>query len=186
MRKTILGRRGLIWALAAMMVVILPGTRSTWAAMDGAGHLINSEMPPGVTLRTAKLDQTINAVSASVAAHPEMATSIVQAAIMTRSKKYNMDCPTVQRITQAAIMAAKDRASAIIQMALSLMPDCADSLNQVLADDGVNTYNAPQDLYGGFGVGFGPGFPGSPGFTGSPPSGAIALPPVATTNTTNG
>ena len=40
----------------------------------------------------------------------------------------------------------------------------------------------------GFGVGFGPGFPGSPGFTGSSPSGAIALPPEVNpvTNVQNG
>lgn len=41
-------------------------------------------------------------------------------------------------------------------------------------------FDTPGDLYGGFGVGFGPGFPGSPGFTGSTPSGAIALPPLPT------
>ncbi len=39
---------------------------------------------------------------------------------------------------------------------------------------------------GGFGVGFGPGFPGSPGFTGSAPSGGIALPPAAVTSVLNG
>ena len=31
----------------------------------------------------------------------------------------------------------------------------------------------------GFGVGFGPGFPGAPGFVGSAPTGGFALPPVA-------
>ena len=48
-------------------------------------------------------------------------------------------------------------------------------------------FDTPGDLYGGFGVGFGPGFPGSPGFTGSTPSGAIALPPspTAVTNVVN-
>ena len=32
------------------------------------------------------------------------------------------------------------------------------------------------------GIGFGPGFPGAPGFVGSPPSGSVALPPVALPN----
>ena len=76
-------------------------------------------------------------------------------------------------------------------MALSLHPECADSLNALLATTNGNApsgFDTPQDLYGGFGVGFGPGFPGSPGFTGSPPSGAISLPPatVVTTSVTNG
>ena len=44
-----------------------------------------------------------------------------------------------------------------------------------------------RDISGlGFGGGFGPDFPGAPGFTGSPPSGGIALPPVAVTSVVNG
>ena len=54
------------------------------------------------------------------------------------------------------------------------------------APDGFNTPSRSSTV--DFGVGFGPGFPGSPGFTGSPPSGAIALPPAANpvTNVQNG
>ena len=77
-------------------------------------------------------------------------------------------------------------------MALSLHPECSDTLNALLTTEVTNNnapngFDTPGDLYGGFGVGFGPGFPGSPGFTGSPPSGAIALPPVSnpTTNVVN-
>ena len=187
MLNTILGRRGLPWAMAALMVVALPVTHSSWAAVDGAGRLLNSELPAGVSLKHATLDQTYDAVHAAVAAHPDMATSIVQTAIMVKANKNGgTNCTAVRQIANAAMTAAKDRSSEILQMALSVAPDCADALNQVLDDQAVNTYDAPTDLYGGFGVGFGPGFPGSPGFTGSPPSGAIALPPVATTNVMNG
>ena len=42
---------------------------------------------------------------------------------------------------------------------------------------GINNLGALGDDPG-FGVGFGPGFPGAPGFVGSAPSGGFALPPV--------
>lgn len=187
MRKTILGRRGLSWALAAVMVVALPSTRSLWAVAESPSHALNSQLPAGVTLHHATLGETVDAVHAAVGLHPDMATSIVQVAIMTKSTRYRTtECSSVKRIADAAMSAAKDRSSEILQMALSLAPDCADALNSVVDDQGLNTYNSPTDLYGGFGVGFGPGFPGSPGFTGSPPSGAIALPPVATTDVVGG
>ena len=72
-----------------------------------------------------------------------------------------------------------------------MQPGCADSLNALVANptstsNAPSGFDTPQDLYGGFGVGFGPGFPGSPGFTGSTPSGAIALPSGDVTSVVNG
>ena len=76
--------------------------------------------------------------------------------------------------------------------ASSLHPECADELNKLVNNTGSEVNGAglyaPADDYG-FGVGFGPGFPGAPGFVGSAPSGGFALPPATppqTTNTTNG
>ena len=188
MRNTILGRRGLTWALAAVLAVSLPSTRLVWAADSPSSHLLSAQLPAGVALRHATLDQTCDAVHAAVAKRPEMATSIVQVAVLTKSDKYKpMDCMSIKRIVRAAMTAAPDKASEIVQMALSLAPDCADALNAVVNPndpDSISGFNSPDDLYGGFGVGFGPGFPGSPGFTGSPPSGAIALPPIAVSGTT--
>ena len=209
MRNTIFGRRGLPLALAAVLVVSLPATRPVWAAMSNTRELLTSELPAGVTLQRASVDQTAAAVHAAVKARPDLATDIVRVAIMAKMHGHGrrMDfkdgqagdryadpdfCDMVRRIVHAAITAAPDRANDITQMALSLAPGCADSLNSVtdVNDPSLTQgYNSPDDIYGGFGVGFGPGFPGSPGFTGSPPSGAIALPsatPVPVTSSVNG
>lgn len=198
MRNTIFGRRGLP-LMAAVLALTLPGVRSARAVADGsATSLLSSELPPRVTLRNATNDQLDSAVRAAVKAHPEMAPNIVRAAILARTPRREgkeldakdgatAPCPAVVGIVRSAEDADPGRASDITQVALSMCPDCADSLNSVVgnqANNGVNDindpglYNTPNDFYGGFGVGFGPGFPGSPGFTGSAPSGAIALPPV--------
>ena len=208
MRNTIFGRRGLPLALAAVLVVSLPATRPAQAvAMSNTRELLTSELPPGVTLQRASVDQTADAVHAAVKARPDLATDIVRVAITAKMGRHHdfkdakdfgshdpENCDMVRHITRAAVSAAPDRASDITQMALSLDPGCADALNAVNGTDAYDPsltqgYNSPDDIYGGFGVGFGPGFPGSPGFTGSPPSGAIALPsatPAQVTTTVNG
>ena len=101
-----------------------------------------------------------------------------------------LSCSSLTKIVNGALSAAPRRSSDIVQMALSLHPECADQLNALLLSSPVNNgpdgFNTPSDEYGGFGVGFGVGFPGSPGFVGSPPSGAIALPPTVVTEVLNG
>ena len=111
----------------------------------------------------------------------------------TKSKGKKLSAAEVKTIVSAAFNAAPDESSDILQMALAIYPQYADELNGLAANPGsapVNNapdgFNTPQDLYGGFGVGFGPGFPGSPGFTGSTPSGAIALPGGDLTSVVNG
>ena len=127
-------------------------------------------------------------------------------------------CECVTRLFRVAVHAAPTQSSALLDAASALCPECADELAAALrqGDDKnvVDDKNGPAhaaaadpatnnptglgnndpavdgDLsdrnYGG--LGFGPGFPGSPGFVGSSPSGAIALPgstPVPTTNVMN-
>ena len=85
MRNTIFGRRGLPLALAAVLVVSLPATRPAWAvAMSNTRELLNSELPAGVTLQRATVDQTAAAVHAAVKARPDLATDIVRVAILAK------------------------------------------------------------------------------------------------------
>ena len=189
MRNTLSGRRGLPWLLAAVMAVVLSCAGSIRAAEGNAASLLSAELPAGVTLRHASSEQMNAAVRAAVKEHPEMAPNIVRAAILAKSARHegkemdNKDgvgapCGMIVGIVRSAIASAPDKASDITQVALSLDPDCADALNSAIGNggfgdrSGLNIDNSPDDFYGGFGVGFGPGFPGSPGFTGSPPSGA--------------
>lgn len=204
MRNTIFGRRGLSWMLAVALALALPGVRPAWAvASSAAATLISSKLPADVTLRHASTEQMVAAVRAAVKEHPEMAPNIVRAAILAKSPRHGEErdfkdapidfkdavgapCPYVLAVTRAAIESAPDKANDIVQVALALDPDCADALNNVASTvDGFDP-NGFGDGFddGGFGAGFGPGFPGTPGFLGTPPAGAVALPPVPILQTT--
>lgn len=190
------------WALAAVLAIAAPGIPAV-RALSGAGtvSLLKSELPAGVTLSNASISETAAALGAAVAAHPESAVSLTEVAILAKTPKKGhgtLSCRSLTKIVAAAVKAAPQKSSDTVEMALSMYPQCADALNVLLGDAanqgvprGINNnapdgYNTPSDEYGGFGVGFGPGFPGSPGFTGSTPSGAIALPPEQVTSVLNG
>ena len=189
-------RRSLPWVLAAMTAVALPGVNPAWAASGAASSkLLAAQLPAGVTLARATVPQTAKALRSAASEQPEMATTLTQTAVLARTPRQGqgeLSCADLNKIVSGGVDGAPSHSNEIVQMALSLHPECADSLNALLTNASTNNapngFDTPQDLYGGFGVGFGPGFPGSPGFTGSPPSGAIALPPAVTpvTNVQNG
>lgn len=188
-------------AFAALLAVAAPGIPSGWALPSaGTVSALKSQLPAGVSLSSATISETASALGAAVAAHPESAVGLTEAAILAKTPKKGhgtLSCQSLTKIVNAAVNAAPEKSSDVIQMALSLHPQCADELNALLtnpeervrlssggnAPDGFKT---PNDEYAGFGVGFGPGFPGSPGFSGSTPSGAIALPPEQVTSVLNG
>lgn len=182
--------RGLTWAFAALLAV---GTAPTiHAASDSAAarSKLSSQLPAGVLLAKASCDQTAGAVRAAVAKDTEMASSILISGILARTPKQGhgeLACECVVKLTRAAIASDNQQASMLVETASSLRPDCADALNNLLAagatSDVPGLFNTADDY--AFGVGFGPGFPGSPGFVGSPPSGSVALPPPSPTPVTS-
>ncbi len=187
------------WAFAAVMAVALPGTPA-WALSNTATvQVLKSQLPQGVTLASASISETATALSYAVTAHPNDAVGLTEVAILAKTPKRGhgrLSTSSLVRIVQAAIQAAPQEANDIVQMALTLHPEAADALNALLTNPPANPsslggnapdgFRNPTDDYGGFGVGFGPGFPGSPGFSGSTPSGAIALPPDQVTSVLNG
>ena len=189
-------RRGLPWVLAAITAVALPGVTPAWAAPHGAAtKLLTTKLPNGITLAYATVPQTAKALFAAAGDRPDMAPMLTQTAVLARTPRQGqgeLSCADLNKIVSGGVNGAPAQSNEIVQTALSLHPECADSLNALLttgpANNAPNGFDTPQDIYGGFGVGFGPGFPGSPGFTGSPPSGAIALPPAVNpvTNVQNG
>ena len=186
-------RRGLPWAFAALTAVALIGSTPVWAASTAAtAKMLSAQLPAGVTLARASVPQTAKALRSAASQRPDLATSLTQTAVLAKTPRQGqgeLSCDNLTKIVSGGVNGAPAQANEIVQMALSLHPECADSLNALLSNPTANNapdgFNTPQDIYGGFGVGFGPGFPGSPGFTGSPPSGAIALPPVASPVTAN-
>ena len=218
-------RARLLSGLAALLflsgvLLPVPASAASTSGQTGA-QLLQAQLPADTTLVKADCAQLAHAVTLATRAHHADATAILAAALVRNPKKGahpsegKLPCACAARLLRASMLAAPDRASALLELASSLCPDCADSFQAVVAvlddknpvdgkdsvgpapaanepapaaNNGPDGFDTPGDLYGGFGVGFGPGFPGSPGFTGSPPSGAIALPPGLTpvTTTTNG
>lgn len=190
MRKTISASRGLTWAFAALLAVA--ATPSIYAVSDSAAarSKLSAELPAGVTLAKASCDQTAGAIKEAVAKDTGMASSILASGIMARTPKQGhgeLSCECLMKLTRAAVASDVQQASMLVDLATSMRPDCADSLNSLLAGgNGTNTpglFNTADDY--AFGIGFGPGFPGSPGFVGSPPSGAVALPAASPTPVTS-
>ncbi len=152
-------------------------------------RLLEAELAPSkVTLAKAKCEQLIAAVGTTTRAHPDNARVILWAALTRRvivlKKKdavVTLPCTCARRILLASIAAAPRQSSEFLDLAAELYPDCVSEFA-----DAVREYDSFENLNGGFGVGFGPGFPGSPGFTGSAPSSAIALPPSVVTAVLNG
>ena len=179
-------------------------------------RLLEAELVPGlVPLRSVKCTPLVIAVSKTTLAHPKDARAILDAALTRRVRKYRDKAPTLpctcaRRIFLASVAAAPKQSSELLDLAMELYPDCTPEFAGALSDfnagvgigpdgettPGSSTMNDPMGasmlnnpdglIDGGFGVGFGPGFPGSPGFTGSGPSAGVALPPPAVTSVLNG
>ncbi len=175
-------RRRLSWVVATLMVTALPGAKSALAAVSPAAtQMLSSELPSGVTLSKASLNQTTGALHAAVAKNHKMAAKLLEAAVSAKSSKYTLECAQVRALVKSAASAAPEQARSITEMAVALRPDCADGLNGDLSTtptrgNGIlgTVGEAPGEEASGFGAGLGAGFPGSPGFIGSAPSGAFA------------
>ena len=180
--------RGFSWALAAFLAIAAPAAvPSARAATDAANAAaLRSNLPASITLTKATIKQTASALHEAVEQHHDDAVDLLKIAVLAKTPRQGdgmLSCEDLQRLVQAACTAAVDKTSQLIDMAASLHPDCADSLQDLTAGRGLDDEGTD-----GFGVGFGPGFPGSPGFVGSPPSGSVALPlpsPTPVTSATN-
>lgn len=188
-------RRAAVFALALCLLGFPPGARAAQSTPDNGARLLETELLPGkVPLLKAKCDPLVIAVSKTTLAHPDAAVSILHAALTRGVKKRRgeeaaiLPCSCARRIFLASMAAAPKRSSEFLDLATELYPDCAAEFASAAVDFEAQSRfgNSLNQEPGGFGVGFGPGFPGSPGFTGSAPSGATALPPVAVTVVVNG
>lgn len=182
-------RSRLSWAAALLMVVALGAADSAFAVT--ASQKLGAELPAGVTLRTAKLSQTVEALGKAVAATPESAVALTDAAISAESsKKRGLSCAGLRSLVDAASASAPGKSREIVESAMSMKPECSQELNGSLNAPRTGSIigavgDEPTLAAQGFGAGLGAGFAGSPGFIGSSPSGATAFPPVVVTPLTN-
>ncbi len=172
------------WVAAAVLAFALPVTPSAWAANDALTiKLLDSQLPQGVNLKKATLDQTADALGVAATQRPDLAPSLLKIAILARRPPPhhgNLPCPDLIKLLRKTVEAVPDDARQLLELAISLDPECADVLTKLLEDPtqlGLSA-NAFSGNFG-FGLGLGNEFPGSPGFTGSPPGGTLALPPVS-------
>ena len=174
-------RRALPWVYVVSLTLASPCVH---AATDTA----NAAAIRSLTLRQASIAQTVKALHEAVLQHHDDALDLLRIAILAKTPKQGdgeLSCEDLRRLVQAACTAAVDKTSQLVDLANSLHPDCADSLQDLLGASGdglgANGNGGPGDggIGDGFGVGFGPGFPGAPGFVGSAPSGGFALPPAS-------
>ena len=125
------------WALAAVLAVAAPGIPAVWALSSaGTVSALKSELPAGVTLSSATIPETARALGAAVAAHPESAASLTEVAILAKTPKKGhgtLSCRNLTKIVGASVNAAPQKSSDIVQMALSMYPQCADALNALLS-----------------------------------------------------
>ena len=179
------------WTCVLALVFATPTARGATDAVNVAA--IQSNLPADVTFQRASLKQIVVALYETVLQHHDDALDILRVAILAKTPRQDegdSSCEGLCRLVQAACTGAPDRASKLVEMATSLHPNCADSLQDLLAPIGGDTPRAKGDDIIRFGVGFGPGLLGAPNFVGIPStaSSAGALPspsPPPVTPTTN-
>ena len=177
-------RRALPWVYAVSLTLASPQAHGATDTANAAA--IRSHLPTNLTLRQASIAQMVKALHEAVLQHHDDALDLLRIAVLAKTPKQGdgeLSCEDLRRLVQAACTAATDKTSQLVELANSLHPDCADSLQDLLGASGdafgANGGNASGENGDGFGVGFGPGFPGAPGFVGSAPSGGFALPPAS-------
>ena len=192
-------RTYLPWVAVAVLALALPVAPSLHAAANAANgklvKMLSADLPPGVSLKTASASQMADAIYTVTSERPDLALGVLEAAIVAKRPpphQGDIPCPDVIKMLRKSVAAAPDKARDLLEMAISLNPECTDSFNDLLADPtklglapGAFGAGLTSSTVTGFGAGLGAGFPGAPGFTGSPPSGATALPPPVAPPTTD-
>ena len=188
--------------LLCVLAVLWPNLAQ--AATDGketGARLLRAELPKGASIQQTDCELLSRAVSRATLAHRADAPAILNAALTNGNtedvprKEDKRPCECVAHIVRACVKVAPEQASAVLDVALALYPDCSDALATILDEAkknlqaydynnngaeepvaGINNVGNVNPTGSGFNNGFGAGFPGSPGFSGSTPTGGTALP----------
>ncbi len=120
-------------------------------------EMIQENLPPGKTMKSATKPEFLSAVCAAVKKHRDVAPAITRVAVLTH-RSYagdivatvlrcgpNGDCDFVRSIVGAGIRVAPSEASAIDDAALAIAPDCADAIQAAIPHDGKEVLEAPAE-----------------------------------------
>ncbi len=143
-------KSSLCLALAiALAGSVLPVKGAQSAAETGA-RLLQAQLPAGTTVPQADCEQLARAVGRATLAHRVDAPAILSAVLGGETGKAKRPCACVTRIFRVAVAAAPTRASALLETASALYPDCADALAAALnaADDknAVDAKDGPKEV----------------------------------------
>ncbi len=123
-------------ALAVVLMGYALPMKGAQSAAETGVRLLQAQLPAGVTVPRADCEQLARAVGRATLAHRADAPAILSAALGegTSAKR---PCVCVTRIFRVAVAAAPTRASALLETATALYPDCADTFAAALnaADD---------------------------------------------------
>jgi hypothetical protein len=183
MKQPLPSLRQVASALLLCAALTFGGARDLIAvAAASSGDLLAAELPPGLTIATAPTPVLATAVRSAVRKNSDQAIPILRVALLSRSSlkrarggkdgKTILGCPDdVVALTRPALEAAPDQGQALVNEAISIAPNCARELQNLL--------NSVSDAFPGGSAGF-IGFPGLPGFIGGDPGGGIFIPVTPT------
>lgn len=122
--------------------------RAATASADAGVRLLQAQLPAGTAIPQTTCDQLARAVGRATLTHRGDAPSILAAALAKDSHRSEArrPCACVVRIFRNSLAAAPSQASALLETASSLYPECADDLAAAL--DRANDKNVVDDKNG--------------------------------------
>ncbi len=130
--------RSLCLAAAAASVFALPVRSSAVSAPANPNgtQLLQAELPANTPVTQATCEQLSRAVTLAAQAHRSDAAAILTAALTRGTRKgaavpeTKLPCTWVNALLHAAVVAVPGKASSLMELASSLYPDCAESLQK--------------------------------------------------------
>ena len=128
-------------SLCLALAVVLAGyalpVKAAQNATETGARLLQAQLPAGTAIPQTACEQLARAVGRATLAHRADAPAILSAALGGGTGNVKRPCACVTRIFRVAVAAAPTRASALLEAASALYPDCADALAAALnaADD---------------------------------------------------
>ena len=123
-------------ALLFLTVCVL-NFQTVFAAESGV-RLLQAELPAKVSLLGADGEQLAAAVGKATLAHQPEAQAILRAAltrgIKPRRGETVVSCEEAKRVFSVSVAAAPTQASALLDLATEILPDCATELAAVMRD----------------------------------------------------
>ncbi len=127
-------------AVSLCMSLLAAPVRSAAGASAGPSgtSLLQGQLPVNTAVTQATREQLTRAVTLATRAHRDEAASILTAALTRGTRQgastpeTKLPCAWVAALLHASVAAAPEKASSLLELAGSLYPDCADTLQKVV------------------------------------------------------